>query len=109
MFKMSGDFNRNRLKKSIREELFKRQEGRCPICLKALDINNMKLTQIDHDRTSIPELNTIPRLKKGLGMNLVRGLLCNRCNMGLGMFSDSIDSLLRAAEYLRRYQRKEVI
>ena len=31
----------------------------------------------------------------------VRGLLCNACNAGLGMFRDSEDSLMAAAAYLR--------
>ncbi|KKN19342.1 hypothetical protein LCGC14_0946770 [marine sediment metagenome] len=32
----------------------------------------------------------------------VRGLLCCRCNMGLGFWEDSIEGLQRAIEYLRK-------
>ncbi|MEW9902678.1 endonuclease VII domain-containing protein [Pseudomonas putida] len=30
----------------------------------------------------------------------IRGLLCNKCNQGLGLFKDSIQNLRRAADYL---------
>jgi hypothetical protein len=35
--------------------------------------------------------------------NKVRGLLCSKCNSGLGMFNDSILSLNYAIKYVRRY------
>lgn len=31
----------------------------------------------------------------------VRGLLCTRCNVGLGLFDESIERLLEAVSYLR--------
>lgn len=31
----------------------------------------------------------------------IRGLLCHRCNTGLGLFLDNPDALLKAAEYVR--------
>lgn len=34
----------------------------------------------------------------------VRGLLCAECNTGLGKFKDSVVTLIRAAEYVRRHQ-----
>lgn len=33
---------------------------------------------------------------------VVRGILCNRCNVGLGWFKDSTDNLLSAIEYLNQ-------
>jgi hypothetical protein len=34
----------------------------------------------------------------------VRALLCKDCNLGLGLYKDSIPTLLAAVEYLKRYQ-----
>ena len=32
----------------------------------------------------------------------VRGVLCDRCNVGLSHFEDSLDKIIKAAEYIRR-------
>lgn len=37
----------------------------------------------------------------------VRGLLCNRCNVGIGALQDSPDNLLRAAAYLTQLKDEE--
>jgi hypothetical protein len=37
--------------------------------------------------------------------NAYRGCLCNRCNIGLGDFKDSIENLLNGAEYLERFNQ----
>ena len=34
--------------------------------------------------------------------NKIRGLLCRKCNFGLGLFEDNIENLLSAAEYLAK-------
>ena len=34
----------------------------------------------------------------------IRGLLCKKCNTGLGHFRDNPEALERAAEYLRRHR-----
>lgn len=39
-------------------------------------------------------------LDKAIG--LVRGILCNDCNKGLGNFKDNIDLLLNAVSYLSK-------
>lgn len=63
-------------------ELWKKQNGRCAICLtSATDVTDL---QIDHDHAS----------------GDVRGLLCRGCNIGLGNFQDDVKRLGRAASYL---------
>lgn len=62
--------------------ILERQGGRCAICAKA----QKERLVVDHCHNS----------KK------VRGLLCKRCNSGLGFLGDSIDGLRAAAAYLER-------
>jgi hypothetical protein len=55
--------------------------GRCEICRTAHD-----LLHVDHDHLT----------------NVVRGLLCHRCNVGIGWLNDSAQRATSAAKYLRR-------
>ena len=64
--------------------------GQCGICgiLMKLPENrqgqSLDVVAVDHDHTT----------------GKVRGLLCNACNKGLGLFKDSIENLQKAKEYL---------
>lgn len=62
------------------------QNGLCAICLKAPSGRAEKTSRlhVDHDHAT----------------GKVRGLLCYRCNHGLGSFLDSRELLLRAVAYL---------
>lgn len=41
-----------------------------------------------------------PRIDHCHRTGRVRGLLCNRCNLGIGLFADNVESLISAANYL---------
>ena len=63
-------------------EMLQRQDGRCAIC-------RLKFTvrlHVDHCHET----------------KAIRGLLCEKCNRGLGMFKDNPEALRRAANYLER-------
>jgi hypothetical protein len=62
-------------------KLLKKQKGKCFICQQKP--SNKKLC-VDHDHET----------------GEVRGLLCDKCNRGLGLFDDSVERLQRAVEYL---------
>jgi hypothetical protein len=65
--------------------ILKKQNGRCAICrtIKTHGVRT-KHFHVDHDHKS----------------NARRGLLCNRCNTGIGMFLDNPKLLVKASEYL---------
>jgi formate dehydrogenase maturation protein FdhE len=65
--------------------LFAAQRGLCPICGAILqdDVD----TVVDHDHIT----------------NKVRGLLCRKCNCGIGLLQDSVTILERATRYVAGY------
>ena len=60
-----------------------RQRGACACCGRSLDDPDVKVC-VDHIH----------------GTTIIRGILCNSCNVGIGMFKDSPQLLRAAAEYL---------
>lgn len=66
------------------DALLERQAGGCAICGTPKSKNGRKLA-VDHCHET----------------GRIRGLLCNRCNYGIGQFHDRPDFLLRAAEYVQ--------
>lgn len=68
------------------DRLFKAQSGACAICKTAP--KPYRRLSVDHDHRT----------------GVVRGLLCQRCNTGLGMFSDSSGLLQTASLYLKETQ-----
>lgn len=63
--------------------------GRCDLCRKP----SAKL-HIDHDHACCPGLRSCGRC--------IRGALCVRCNIGLGIFGDTEEGLERAIDYLQK-------
>ena len=63
--------------------LLEEQQGLCPICGSAAEV-------VDHDHAT----------------GRIRGLLCQKCNRGLGHFADSPVMLAKALEYLTGSQTK---
>lgn len=59
------------------------QDNKCKICNN--EFKNTKDTHIDHCHNS----------------NIVRGLLCNCCNLALGQFNDNTDNMDNAIRYLQ--------
>lgn len=85
-----------RLKYNLSEAQYKAllqaQGERCAICGTEVAGNRGRLLNVDHDHACCPG-------HKSCG-KCVRGLLCARCNVGLGSFRDDPDRLLSAATYL---------
>ena len=74
----------------ITEEVFralcKAQDNKCAICGSSVEGR----LSVDHDH------------KDGC----IRGLLCRTCNLGLGLFKDNQELLIKAAGYLDRAAKK---
>ena len=72
------------------QNLYNAQNARCAICLQP--------ETSKHSKGSIMKLAVDHCHITGT----VRGFLCQRCNQGLGLFRDSVESLLNAVTYLDR-------
>lgn len=59
----------------------------CDLCGKAVD-----KMHIDHDHACCPGIRSCGKC--------IRGALCVRCNIGLGIFGDTVEGLRKAISYL---------
>jgi len=64
-------------------ELNRVQNGLCAICKKPCDTNDV--LSVDHCHET----------------GKIRGLLCNKCNIGIGMLGDSVAGVQAALDYLK--------
>jgi len=74
------------------ELMLKSQNGVCAICGQsetAVSYEKIQSLSIDHNHKTLK----------------TRGLLCDRCNKGLGYFRDNPEFLEKAAQYLRDHTR----
>ena len=88
------------------EEILALQGGACAICKSPPSIG--KRLCVDHDHRCCPFDGRSS--KKGALRccgKCIRGLLCDRCNKGLGYFKDNQVSLRLAAEYLDNFVLEE--
>lgn len=69
-----------------RQLLLNSQDGGCAICGKLDERSRHGRLHVDHCHKT----------------GRIRGLLCNRCNRGIGWLLDSVDLLEKATQYLRR-------
>jgi len=73
-----------------KQELIDKQKGLCAICS-----NELKDTHdvcVDHDHKT----------------GLVRGILCRKCNLGIGHLRDSLEIMKSALRYLKKYSADSV-
>lgn len=68
-------------------EMLEMTGGRCPICKIEFDKEEQRWPVVDHCHSS----------------GQVRGILCNRCNCGLGYFRDNPKFLQQAAVYAQQF------
>lgn len=83
--KVSRDFRRYGLLDGQRDQLLQAQNHRCALC-RSDSPGSTHGWHVDHDHQT----------------NQVRGILCAKCNMGLGILGDSINSLEKAVLYLKQ-------
>lgn len=78
---------RRKIEYGINPEEFNRlledQHYRCAICKISID----QTSHLDHCHNT----------------GTVRGILCKKCNLGLGFFDDNIDKLYSSIEYIKKY------
>jgi hypothetical protein len=71
-------------------EMFNNQNGRCAIC--DIHQNDLRIAlAVDHSHVT----------------NKIRGLLCDRCNRGIGFLQDLSSNCLKAYKYLKEFENED--
>jgi hypothetical protein len=83
-----ANYNRYGITHQDKLDMVKAQNSKCAICERELDTEFQAC--VDHCHTT----------------KVIRGILCRNCNVGIGLFKDSLDILKSAQNYLKRYSKK---
>lgn len=73
------------------QQLLISQEYSCAICKTQNPTGKWKVFAVDHCHDT----------------GIVRGLLCNECNRGMGLLGDSVERLQQAIDYLNKKKTKK--
>lgn len=69
--------------------MLERQGYQCAICKTPVYLQRGQHTHVDHDHIT----------------GIVRAVLCNHCNIGLGSFKDNTNLMITAAQYIKRHKQ----
>lgn len=77
--------------------MLEEQGNLCKICNGPVKLRDLKSGQRSHNQETlcVDHCHTT---------NVIRGILCNECNKGLGAFKDNINSLNNAINYLESFK-----
>ncbi len=84
---IKGKYSKYGMTQEDYDNKLKSQNGLCAICNKKQKSGRNQNLVVDHDHES----------------GKVRDLLCNSCNVALGLFQDSIDILDKSIRYLKKH------
>ena len=73
-----------------KQELINKQDSKCAICTN--DLKDTHDVCVDHNHVT----------------GAIRGILCRKCNLGIGHLKDSIEILKSAQKYLQKYAKKSL-
>lgn len=81
-----------------RQEMLDAQNGCCYLCNQPFDLGQTRKIHVDHDRSCCKGSRSCGKC--------VRGLSCEHCNRGIGMFNDDPNRMRRAADALESAKAK---
>jgi hypothetical protein len=90
--RQSSTSQRHGLSRQALDDAVAAIENRCEICQVPFDDDRPYC--VDHDHSCCPGSESCGKC--------IRGFLCRKCNVGVGMLDDDADRVEKAAQYLRR-------